>query len=101
MHRDLCIIPTNSFGLTAALRLRKRLMELHYPHTVFAAAARAVCHAGAVDCVFVERFNFVHGLVTHVLLAKVYAVAKLFAAGTLSSMYRVRKRRSAHMPAMQ
>ena len=79
--RELVLIPTNTMGVAAALRLRRQLLALGYPRTLLAAPSRAACTSAAVDCVHIERFGYVHGEVTRVLLAKVYALAFLFSSG--------------------
>ena len=79
---DVCLIPTDVRGLAAAHRLRDSLERLRYPRVLYATPSRAACDVAGLDCVHFERASvMIYGKVPQLLLAKIYAVHKLFEAG--------------------
>ena len=77
---DVTIIPSNIGGLVAASRLRAQLVLLKFPAVMLATPDVATCSAAMVDCLYFDRISLNFGRVARVLLAKTYAVMKLFEA---------------------
>ncbi len=78
---DVTLIPSDIGGLVAADRLRARFVHLSFPGVMIAAPSAATCRVAKSDCVFFERARLILGRVARVLLAKTYAVMKLFEHG--------------------
>ena len=81
-HPSLTLIPTNDKGLSSATSLDARLVSVGFTSSLLVAPRKSICALSSIDCCWPPAgLKARQGVFTRVLIAKLFAAARLFAAG--------------------